>query len=174
MRAFLLILLICVTAPAMAQERYIDGPSGRSVAATIEGVEWDEIDTRYLPGGLTVVFHRVAGRDAEGAYWLEDFEVLFRNGARVTGSTGAHGAIIGTCFDSSGAQVAMGFASFCHSWPEFRDAVIVLIAMGSEYVEFSGEFGDWDVDLHQLDISRADIIAWTTAAGALNPANQDN
>lgn len=168
------ILTCMLTTSVFADDCFIDGGDGRTVRDTVAGLQWLEVDSRHLPNGVKVEIAHISGRNGGGAFQHSDFDIVFPSGARVSGGYGPAGAVIAGCFDADGEPNHGFFASFCRDWPEFRVATLVLMALGFEDITFTGESRNWPVDLNELDISRADILAYAETAAALNPSNEDN
>jgi hypothetical protein len=170
-----LLILIGALCLALAWQPLAAAQSS-SLPQVVAGLEWDEIDSGYLPDGIQVQGFPASGRDSEGDWKSFRMSVVFPNGVSIDTSLddlAGSAAAVGGCTHSDDARDLLIFSSMCPGWPEFRQTVILLIVLGHHDIVYVGEFRNYPVDLDDLNITRADISAFALAAAALNPSNEE-
>lgn len=157
-----------------ARSEYLSGETGRSVAETIAGLEWDEVSSDYLPNGVEMRIRLESQSDNQGQYPEASFVFDFPGEIYIVGSFDNETAGFSGCRTYDEASYVRPEASFCRFTPEFRLAVLSLIALGYQEIDFAGEFDVWPVDMEELNITRDDVAAFVQQAAELNQQSEAN
>lgn len=131
-----------------------------------------EFDSGALPDGMELeITHKVEHEPGEDqGYHFLDYVFVFPNdrlvAARTYLSTFAGRTEIGFCGCWDGDDGDNKLGDDCLQWPEFRQSVIALKAMGFEILLWPGAEEYEEFDLTRLKIEQAEIDAWATSATA--------
>ncbi|WP_417479483.1 hypothetical protein [Maricaulis maris] len=169
-----LIAIASIASQSSEPEAFISGEAGYAVSAAVEGLGWGPVSSEYLPGDIAFSIRVVGGRLESSAEVSSRFKVSTAYPVFVEGTLYDDVAVIETCNRVDSDYVVFPQASFCRHEPIFRDAVLSLIALGYERIEFVGESRLWNVDLNEAEISRDSILTFAEAAAALTARYEAN